>query len=94
MRKWRQLLAALALAAMLALTSCSGLAASFWIGGIRGSSGYYTYRPPYAYIEGHAFYVYRETVRYYVIYRGATYYVTIYDDCRVYAPRALIILLR
>ncbi len=93
MRKWRQILAAFALAAMLVASSCSGFAASFWVGGIHGTSGYY-YRAPYAYIEGHRFYVYRETVRCYVVYRGATYYVTIHDGRRVYAPRTLIIRLR
>jgi len=93
MRKWRRVFAAFALAAALALSSCSGFAATLWAGSFRSTS-YYTYRAPYAYIEGHSFYVYREAVRCYVIYRGATYYITIYDDCRVYAPRALIILLR
>jgi hypothetical protein len=93
MKSFSGIAVAVALAAVLALSSCSGLAASFWIGSTRSSS-YYTYRPPYAYIEGHTFYVYRETVRHYVVYRGATYYVTIYDNCRVSAPRALVIRLR
>ena len=93
MKKWRQLLAAFALAAALVLSSCSGLTATLWTGSFRSTS-YYTYRAPYAYIEGHSFYVYRETVRHYVVHRGMTYYITIYDDCRVYAPRALIIRLR
>lgn len=93
MRKWRQFLAAFALAAALVLSSCSGFSASLWLGSGHGTSSYY-YRAPYAYIEGHSFYVYRETVRHYVVHRGMTYYITIYDDCRVYAPRALIIRLR
>lgn len=93
MRNWRQIAVAAALAAALAFTSCSGFSASLWLGSARGSSSYY-YRAPYAYIEGHSFYVYRETVRHYIVYRGETYYVTIYDNCRVYAPRALIIRLR
>jgi len=93
MRKWRQFLAACALAAALVLSSCSGFSASLWLGSVRDTSSYY-YRAPYAYIEGHSFYVYRETMRSYVVYRGRTYYVTIHDSCRVYAPRALIIRLR
>ena len=93
MRKWRRIAVAVALTAALALSSCSGFSASLWLGSGRGTSSYY-YRAPYAYIEGRSFYVYRETVRRYVVYRGATYYITIYDDCRVYAPRALIIRLR
>jgi len=93
MRIWRQLAVAAALAAALVFTSCSDFSASLWLGSFHGTDSYY-YRAPYAYIEGRSFYVYRETVRRYVVYRGETYYVTIHDNCRVYAPRALIIRLR
>jgi len=85
-------MASLVLAGMLFLASCSGFSAVIWTGGVRAAAYYYV--APYAYIENHRFSVYWLEDRSYVIYRGVTYFIIIYSDRRVWAPRDLIILLR
>lgn len=75
-------------------SSCAGLALSISSGRIFGrTSSYYYFSYPYAYIEGYRFYVYAYPDDPYVIYLDVPYHITIYSDGRVYAPRALIILL-
>lgn len=97
MRQLGMRLAALALAATLLLAplaGCSGMSASIWFGGssYRPHNNYYY--APYAFIEGHRFYVYWEFHRSYVRYRGDIYYITIYRDGWVEAPYSLVILLQ
>ena len=97
MRQLGMRLAALALAATLLLAplaGCSGMSASIWFGGGTSRSYSYNYYAPYAFIEGHRFYVYWEFHRSYVRYRGDIYYITIYHDGRVYAPYSLVVQLR
>lgn len=82
---------------LMLLSSCAGFAIAFSRGSIIPSislstSSYY-YSAPYAYIEGYRFYVYDYGIDPYVIYLGVPYRITIYSDGRVYAPRALVILL-
>jgi len=79
------------------LSSCAGFAISFSRDGIfpsiSFSSSSYYYSAPYAYIEGYRFFVYDYGIDPYVVYLGVPYHITIYSDGRVFAPRALVILL-
>ncbi len=77
-------------------SSCAGFAVSFSRGGLIPNftfSADYKYVSPYAYIEGYRFYVYDYGYDPYVIYLGVPYHITIYGDGRVWAPRALVVLL-
>ncbi len=87
----------LSLASFIVLpSSCAGFALSFSHGGIFPSlttSRSYYYISPYAYIVGYRFYVYDSGSAPFVIYLGVPYYIRIYADVSVWAPRALVILL-
>jgi len=74
-------------------SSCSGFVAIASSGGIFKATTYYYYSPPYAYIEGHRLRVYFDGFGPYVIFLGDSFRIRIYDDGRVWAPHALIILL-